>query len=183
MTTAPTSQQIAVIAYTWVPGNPAPQGSKKGYARNGKVVMVESSRQVRPWREDVRWSLLGLPHETREQWPYQGAVWLVLEFVMPRPASAPKRRTPPMTQQPDMDKLTRAVKDAITSAGVWRDDSLVTTTMAHKRRAKVDENPGCWISVLADPHEGLTEVDWAPGGLRAAAARSLYLSSTLAQLR
>ncbi|MGP5083022.1 hypothetical protein ACTXJ8_14785 [Corynebacterium variabile] len=36
-----------------VPGVPAPQGSKNAYRRGNKVVLVESSKMVKPWRAAV----------------------------------------------------------------------------------------------------------------------------------
>ena len=74
-----------------------------------------------------------------------------LEFVMRRPKSAPKRTTPPATKKPDLDKLTRAVFDAITSAGVWDDDSQVVDAHISKRIANLDEVSGCWIELTKLP--------------------------------
>lgn len=36
-----------------VAGIPAPQGGKSGYIRGGHVVLVESSKKVKPWRAAV----------------------------------------------------------------------------------------------------------------------------------
>ena len=36
-----------------VAGFPAPQGSKNAYRRGNKVVLVESSKKVKPWRAAV----------------------------------------------------------------------------------------------------------------------------------
>jgi Holliday junction resolvase RusA-like endonuclease len=38
----------------WVPGKPQPQGSKKGFIINNKVVLVESSKGLKPWRDKIR---------------------------------------------------------------------------------------------------------------------------------
>lgn len=128
----------------FVPGIPAPQGSKsfKGI-RGGKAILAESSKAVKPWRESIRWAIL-------QQWrgpQLQGAVSVMLEFVMPRPTSTPKRRTPPAIKRPDTDKLARACLDAIGSAGVYRDDSQVTELVARKRLAEIGERPGARIQV------------------------------------
>lgn len=130
------SDQLTV----WVPGRPAPQGSKR-YVGNG--ISIESSKHVKPWRADIRAAML----DAHIGDPITGAVTVLIEFVMPRPASAPKRSTPPATKRPDIDKLTRAVLDAIGSAGVWRDDSQVTHLVASKRIAERDETPGAMITV------------------------------------
>lgn len=132
---------MTLIVY--VPGIAAPQGSKR-HVGGGR--MIESSKAVKPWRESVRWAILG-------QWrgpQMLGAVSVDLEFVMPRPASTPKRSTPPAIKRPDIDKLTRACLDAIGSAGVYADDSQVTTVRATKRLAEIGEAPGCRIVVDTD---------------------------------
>ena len=125
-----------------VPGIPAPQGSKRHV---GKGILIESSAKVKPWRESIRWSIL-------EAWrdpPMCGPVSVYLDFIMPRPASTPKRKTPPAIRRPDIDKLARACLDAIGSAGVYSDDSQVTRLFATKRIAGIGESPGCSISVEA----------------------------------
>jgi crossover junction endodeoxyribonuclease RusA len=80
---------------------------------------------------------------------FDGPVRVHLQFVMPRPKSTPKRSTPPAVKKPDLDKLQRAMFDAIGSAGVWRDDSQVTDVVAGKRLAGLNETPGVWVRVDA----------------------------------
>jgi crossover junction endodeoxyribonuclease RusA len=132
----------------FVPGRPAPQGSKR-HVGNG--VMVEMSKHVKPWRADIREhvlsQLLGTP-------PIDGAVQIELEFVLPRPVSTPKRSTPPAIKRPDLDKLERAVLDALSSAGVWHDDSQVTRMSSGKRIAEIGERTGCRITVAPDRTAG-----------------------------
>jgi len=126
--------------YVFVRGVAAPQGSKRHV---GKGVMIESSAKVKPWRESIRWSIM-------EVWrgpQITGAVLVRLDFVMPRPASTPKRRTPCAIKRPDLDKLSRACLDAIGSAGVYADDSQVVELRATKRIAEIAEVPGCRIAV------------------------------------
>lgn len=121
----------------FVPGRAAPQGSKRHV---GRGVLVESSKAVGPWRTVVAWHLA-------QQWtaaPLDGPLCVVLAFVMPRPASSPKRSTPAAVKRPDLDKLTRACLDA-GSGVVWRDDSQVVHLDASKRIAELDEQPGVWV--------------------------------------
>lgn len=130
-----------LVLDVFVPGRPASQGSKR-HVGNG--IMVESSKALPAWREAVRWT-------TAQAWnrqpPITSPVALVLEFILPRPVSTPKRRTPPAIKKPDASKLIRAVEDALTDAGVWRDDSLVVDLHATKRIAGIDEQPGCHIVI------------------------------------
>jgi crossover junction endodeoxyribonuclease RusA len=136
----------------WVAGTPAPQGSKRGYARQGAggklhVSMVESSDRVKPWREDVRQACLEVQPKG---WEWLGGESLVVKivFVMPRrKADRPTKPTAPHTQKPDLDKLERAVLDAIGSAGVWGDDSQVVALHGYKRRAEPGEPTGAMIHI------------------------------------
>jgi crossover junction endodeoxyribonuclease RusA len=123
----------------FVPGQAAPQGSKRHV---GGGVMIESSKLVKPWRTQVAWTVAQVWRDA----PLQGPVRVELEFVMPRPAATPKRRTPPAIKKPDVDKLTRAIFDALSKV-VWRDDSVVTDVHATKRLAELTEQPGCRIRV------------------------------------
>ena len=123
----------------FVPGHPAPQGSKR-HVGNG--VMIESSRSVKTWRDDVRAAV------AREHPPMlERGVAVELTFVMRRPTATPKRHTPPAVKRPDLDKLTRAILDALGSAGTWRDDAQVIALAATKRLANLGETPGCHIAV------------------------------------
>lgn len=110
----------------FVPGIPAPQGSKK-HVGNG--LMIESSKALGPWRAKVALEARG-----RVKQPISGPIRLDLRFVMPRPKShygtgrnadqlkhaAPRYHT----QKPDLDKLVRAIGDALTGV-IYRDDSQI----------------------------------------------------------
>jgi Holliday junction resolvase RusA-like endonuclease len=121
-------------------GIPGPQGSKTAKGRNrttGRLVMVESSKKVKPWREAVRAAaLIALNEMTREQrrtFPMDGPLAVRMVFTLPKPASAPKRtRTWPI-RYPDVSKLARSTEDALTKV-VWADDARV---VEYDRLAKV----------------------------------------------
>lgn len=107
-------------------GRPAPQGSKRAL---GPGRMVEMSKYVKPWRDDVRAAafLTIAEHSRGRGWePLDGPLIVRMVFTVAKPKAAPKtRRTWPCTM-PDISKLCRATEDAITSAGIWRDDARVT---------------------------------------------------------
>lgn len=114
-------------------GTPAPQGSKRGFAVKGRVVMVESSAKVKPWRQDVAVAAreaagaLALP-----VFPAGTPLLIEVTFTLRKPASAPKRkRTWPATR-PDLDKLVRSTLDGL-SGVAWYDDSQVVEVAAAKR--------------------------------------------------
>lgn len=134
----------------WVPGTPQPKGSLR-HVGHGRL--VESAKGLADWRRaiaDAAWTY------RLQQEPCTGAVAVTLDFYLPRPAShyrggdrsrelratAPKRPA----KRPDIDKLTRAVLDAVTDAGLWRDDAQVTWVRASKDYAD-DRIPGVRVQI------------------------------------
>ena len=125
---------MTLVAFT-VHGVPAPQGSKTRTPQGG---MRESSRKVEPWRNAVAAAGAAAMHE-REL--LVGAVALDVVFVFPRPRShfgtgrnaGQLKPSAPIycSTQPDLDKLVRAVGDAM-SGIVFRDDALVVELRARK---------------------------------------------------
>ena len=122
----------------FVPGVPAPQGSKR-HVGNG--IMVESSRGVAPWRTAVAY----IARARRER--FDTAIHVQIEFIMPRPKRLGKTRQEPMTQKPDVDKLIRSTLDGLTTSGIIPDDSYVTHVEAEKRRANYSEDTGAKITI------------------------------------
>lgn len=122
---------IELIVY----GRPAPQGSKsyKGMTKAGRAILTESSKAVKPWRQDVKAAAeayLSQPGCT----PLAGPVMGAMVFTVKKPKSAPKtRKTWPATA-PDLSKLLRATEDALTDAGIWEDDARA---VEYTRMAKV----------------------------------------------
>lgn len=140
-----TARVPAPALRVFVAGTPAPQGSKRYLGqRGGKAIAVESSKALPSWRADVR---TAIEHHIDDRKPISGPVHIALEFVMPRPTSTPKRRTPAAVKRPDLDKLVRAILDAVGSAGAWGDDSQVTQIDASKRIAEIDERHGVHIEI------------------------------------
>ena len=148
MTTPTLLDEVAIEFF--VPGDPAPQGSKKAMPiRNratGKIIkinQVESSAKVGPWRERVA---IAAHQAMSGRALFDGPLSVVLNFVLPRPKSAPKRSTPPATKRPDLDKLERAVLDALTGV-CFSDDSHVVSLIGHKRIAEIGETAGVHIGL------------------------------------
>lgn len=138
-----TSTELAPALDVFVPGRPAPQGSKRHV---GGGILVESSKACAPWRTAVAWHAAQAAPGALAA----GPLLVRLAFVMPRPAGTPKRSTPPAIRRPDLDKLTRACLDAL-SGVVWADDSQVTHLRVSKRLAELDEQPGVHIYVTTPP--------------------------------
>ncbi|MDO3336388.1 RusA family crossover junction endodeoxyribonuclease [Mycobacteroides abscessus] len=137
--TTPTLPDTSEAVF-FVPGKPAPQGSKRHV---GRGILVESSKEVGPWRERValvaHGAMAGRPI-------FDGPVSVTLQFVLPRPKSAPKTRTPAATKRPDLDKLERAILDALTDV-CFADDSQVVSLSGYKRIAELGETAGVEVRV------------------------------------
>lgn len=120
---------MTIIVY----GSPAPQGSKKfvGLAKSGRGILAESSKKVRPWRQDVKAEALAIRGDAM---PIDGPVRVRMVFTMPKPSSAPKRKRTYPCKMPDLSKLARSTEDALTEAGIWKDDARV---VEYDRLAKV----------------------------------------------
>lgn len=129
-------------------GTPAPQGSKsfRGMTKAGRAIMTESSKKVRPWRQDVKIVAEAAAAHEGSGCPIDGPVIVRMVFTLKKPVAAPKtRRTWPM-RTPDLSKLARATEDALTDAGIWTDDARV---VEYERLAKV--YPGEDPEALASP--------------------------------
>lgn len=109
-----------------VAGEAAPQGSKRAFrTRHGRIALVESSSRVKPWRESV-----GAAAVAAGATVIDGPVEMLVAFVFVRPRShftakgALKASAPSHPGKPDLDKLARAVGDALTGI-CYRDDAQI----------------------------------------------------------
>ena len=156
---------MTTLAFT-VLGLPAPQGSKHGRpiyrgsgdAREftGKVAQVESSKSgLATWRGDV----VRAATDALQLWaegdqvgyPFGiGPVHVTILFIFGRPkhhyrtgryAHELRPNAPRLhTTKPDVDKLLRSTFDALTTAGMWKDDAQVAGLSGDPM--KVYANPG-----------------------------------------
>jgi len=130
-------------------GVPAPGGSKRGFynAKIKRVMIVDACARNKPWREAVRWAAIeAMKHagiRTGQCFPLQGPIRLDVIFWMPRPkghyrtgnhAGKLRENAPlyPVTK-PDRTKLLRALEDALTDSGIWKDDTQVVSGDVSKR--------------------------------------------------
>lgn len=153
------TEPVLILA---VVGTPAPQGSKRHV---GKGVMVESSKKVRPWRDAVRSTAA---HHWDGRSPLDEPVRVQMVFTFLRPAAhfrtgrnaALVRDSAPRAPQgmPDLSKLIRSTEDALTDAGVWRDDARVVAVSACKVYAGEHpdalDSPGAVIRIWTGSHDG-----------------------------
>lgn len=142
-------------------GVPGPQGSKRavGRTKKGRTILVESSAKVKPWRENVHAAALAAGAGGFGWQAMLGPVVLQVVFTLPAPLSLPKKRESVPAKMPDLSKLVRSTEDALTTAGVWRDDAQVVACLfaktypagtpgAHPDALPV---PGAFVRVLEVP--------------------------------
>jgi Holliday junction resolvase RusA-like endonuclease len=109
-------------------GHPAPQGSKRHV---GRGVMIESSKYVKPWRQDVKFAAIAARNGAAAM---DGPLVARMVFTLPKPKSAPKSRRTFADRKPDLSKLIRSTEDALTDAGLIADDARI---VEYSRIAKV----------------------------------------------
>ena len=120
---------------------PKPQGSKRafitrpkeGSGKTPKAVVVDSDKgPLKEFREAVRSDAVAAMPEGFI--PLAGPVAVELQFALHKPKVAERgpRRWPTGKTAGDVDKLARAVLDALTDAGVWEDDGQVVQLLVSK---------------------------------------------------
>lgn len=126
-----------------VKGLAAPQGSKRGAIRGTtaagkpKVVMIESAAGLKAWRENVTAAAEVAAGPLWE--PVDGPVICKLLVFLPRPARSKFGDYP--AGPPDVDKLQRAIGDALTKSKVITDDARIVQWVAGKRWAPAGGQP------------------------------------------
>ena len=136
-------------------GIPAPQGSKSPWG-------TEANPNTRPWRATVAANAAQAAVEASNgdfgPVGLQGAVFLHVSFYFPRPkghyrtgkrAGELKDNAPEhYAKKPDLDKLLRAIGDALTGT-VLRDDAQIVYLAASKRYAAPGEPARAEIRISA----------------------------------
>lgn len=129
-----------MIAFT-VLGAPVAQGSMKAFVPKGwsrPIITGDNGPAIRSWRQAVVDAVVPLLGGAQ---PIAGVgVEVEAVFFVPRAKSAPRSDTVP-AKKPDVDKLLRALLDALTVAGVWRDDAVVVAARARKAYAGGIQDP------------------------------------------
>ena len=146
-----------------VTGEPGAQGSKR-HVGNG--IMVESSKKVAPWRQDV---VTAAEKAMAEQgWQPLPQVRAVIVFGFRRPKSHYRtgrfstvlRDDAPYwhSNKPDGDKLARSTLDALTTSGVIGDDCQVVQLLADKIWIDAARPTGAFV-ILAAPSAALPSIE------------------------
>jgi Holliday junction resolvase RusA-like endonuclease len=143
-----------VAMHITVYGQPAPQGSKSAFRNQhtGRIQQVESSKKVKPWRDDVKTAAEKAVADAGNPSPITGPVVARMVFTVHRPAGhygtgrnagtvkPTAARRPATKGTGDLSKLIRSTEDALTAAGVWVDDALVVE-LSRAAKVYVGEDP------------------------------------------
>ena len=110
-------------------GIPSPQGSKRHV---GGGIMIESSKTLATWRDSCTAAARTAANGRMFDEPV--AVHVTFRSPMPRSRPAAVRRTghAPKATAPDLDKMQRALGDALEASGLIRSDALICHWDAHK---------------------------------------------------
>jgi len=145
------------ISFT-VHGVPVPQGSKRAlvHRSTGRAVVIEQGgARHRDWRADIKAAASDAMYVSagNRHVMFPGPVGVSVCFTVPKPKSAPKTRRTWPGKRPDLDKLVRAVLDAITGE-VIADDAQVVTLYCGKvypgdamGGLESLDQPGCSVKV------------------------------------
>ena len=140
----------------FVIGRPATAGSKRVFKhwKTGKLIVTDACKHGKPWRKNVQKSAMA---------EMEGAgivkdipLSVTIRFLLPRPKShfrsgrySDKLRDDVPAYhliRPDVDKMSRAILDAMTGV-VYMDDSLIVSKKVSKEYASPGEDPGADITV------------------------------------
>jgi Holliday junction resolvase RusA-like endonuclease len=127
-------------------GEPKGQPRARAFARGGMVRMYDPGT-AEAWKSQVALAW----NQCKNKQKHEGPVSIELAFYFKRPKShfnkaGVKPKAPFYhVAKPDADNAAKAVLDALTQIGAWRDDSQVAELKVSKRYA--DENTGCFVTI------------------------------------
>jgi len=141
----------------FVEGDPKAQPRPRAFARmmpGGRAVArVYDAGTAENWKSRIAAALVS----SRPGVPWDGPVAVRMDFVIRRPKShygtgkknqAVRGSAPPApTGRPDLDNLEKAVLDACTTMGIWRDDSQVVCSDSSKIYSRPDRRPGLYLEM------------------------------------
>lgn len=107
-------------------GQPQPKGSTRmvGRTKNGVAILVNDCEGYAQWHANVKASGIECMNRNRMK-PLDGPLLGRFVFTMRKPKNAPKKRRTWPDKKPDLDKLARAVCDALEDGGVLVNDSRI----------------------------------------------------------
>jgi len=128
-------------------GEPKGQPRPRAFSRGGKASVYDPAT-AEGWKGAIALAArASLPPQ-----PIDGPIGLAVTFFFPRPARLLRKKDPdgliPHTAKPDSDNAAKAVLDALTTIGMWRDDALVCSMIAEKYYSAKGQAAGALIQIF-----------------------------------
>ncbi len=152
-----------ILEFTVV-GLPQPKGSTRAFVpkkwareavaagRAPRAIVTSDNPKGQGWQQTIAHVAAIELHQSKIERFSEGPVVLAVVFYLPRPQALMTKSKAgveiPHVKKPDLDKLARLAKDALTGV-VWTDDSQVTDLIARKRYCAAGEFPRALIRVRA----------------------------------
>lgn len=138
-----------------IEGEPVPQPRPRVTPQRTYTKGMERGGRLWRWKRQIMWQAATAGGVRG----WEGGIRVDLAFVLPRPRAHHVNRDPnrPLRdaaprlhlQKPDVDNLEKAVIDALTKSGIWRDDAQVIETSVTKLWAVP---PRSWTGVKVKIH-------------------------------
>lgn len=125
-------------------GKPQHQGSMRAFTPKGwkRPILTTTNKELKPWRQAVASNAYTAMMDIGQCICIEGPVRVEAHFYFTRPKSGKKGERHKITR-PDLDKLARALLDAMTGT-VFADDSQVSQLWVSKF---FDGNAKTWVRI------------------------------------
>jgi len=139
------------VSFT-VAGVARPQGSMRAFVRGDKVVITSATKGLDEWRDAIAWEARAVTSQM-----LVGPLRLAATFTLPRPKSdfladgsvRPSARLR-HDKRPDLDKLTRALMDALTGVAYADDSQVAAIDVAKVYVQHITEQPQVDVFVMQE---------------------------------
>jgi len=126
-----------------IPGEPIAQGRPR-FSTHGGFARAYDPKKSRDGKSVVKLCARDAVEESGITEPLNGPLVMKIQFGIPLPKSAYRKRTPVTrawrTKKPDLDNLVKLVKDAC-SGVIYLDDNQIARIVAEKITCGQDEAP------------------------------------------
>lgn len=134
------------VATFWVDGIPKAQPRPRAFRRGNRAAVFDPGT-AEGWKGLVA----AASRDQRPAAPLDQPLEVELRFFLPRAKARMRKADPageiPCTSKPDADNLAKAVLDAMTQEGWWRDDAQVVRLIVEKWWHAKDGRPGMAATV------------------------------------
>lgn len=147
MNTTVYGEPLESISFT-VLGEPSPEGSTRAFyipKLNRTVTTHQNQSQLNAWRNRVATEAQNVLCGREWTTDRASAYTVDVDFVLVRPPSIPVHRRIHPTVKPDIDKLVRAINDALT--GILFPDDCQVVSIRVSKDYEGGRRPGAYIHV------------------------------------